>query len=45
MRCPNGYKLEQKLLDVDDCPDGWYVGLSGVQTVSHVVQKAGTMDR
>jgi hypothetical protein len=21
LSCPNGYKLEQKLLDIDECPD------------------------
>jgi hypothetical protein len=48
----DGCKLEQKLLDTEEGPDGnprhpdgWCFGLSGVRTVWHDVQTVGTMDR
>jgi len=48
----NGCKLEQKLLNIDECPDGnprrpdgWCFGLSGIRMGWHVVRMAGTMDR
>jgi hypothetical protein len=50
-RRPDGCKLEQKLLDADDCPDGnpgrpdwWCFCLSGIRTVWYVVQTDETVD-
>jgi len=52
LRRLNGCKLDQKLLDTEEGPDGnprrpdgWCFGLSSVQTVWHVVRMAGTMDK